>query len=474
MKIRVKFVLFVSILTLLFAAVMVAERATGLSRAMLLRSQDRADHLTSVISELSAHYLETGNISRLKEVLRTFDHFTNITYMRVSDSSGRTVYRMAEQGARFTEKAPDPDVFHHSDGIFDTSRDITGAGVFLGTVQLGLSVKGVQEAVIDMVWRGALIALAFTLFISATAWFLSVKLGKELTWLLNLAENVESQRLPQLTTGPLGSDTGRIARTLHDLHTRLKEEHSLRLDAEADRNDFFEMTVHDLKQPVTALKAALDLLLSDKERKGFNAEQLEMLKEIARKSLGMLTTMIADVLNTAKLNNPDYQPERERIDLLDLLKSCVPENEASVSAAAKKWGVEFGPELEGAWVFGDADLIRRVIGNLVLNAIQYTPEGGRIKLGARMHDKDRVAVYVSDEGAGIPDNFREEIFKKYSTMSKSSKNIGLGLAFCKLVAERHSAFLDVRSERGKGTEISFVLPVYRKDRATPDADEGGK
>lgn len=474
MKLRVKFVLFVSVLTFTFASVMVAERAAGLRRAMLLRSQDRAEHLMSVISELSSQYLETGNIPRLKEVLRTFDHFSNIDYLRVLDSSGKTVYRMAAQGARFSEKPTDPDVFHNSDGVFDAARDITGAGSLLGTVQLGLSVKEVGESVSGMVWRGAVIAMAFTLFISATAWFLSVKLGKELTWLLDLAENVESERLPQLPGGDLGSDTGRIARTLRDLHSRLKEEQSLRLEAESDRNDFFEMTVHDLKQPVTALKAALDLLLSDKERRGLSTAQVETLKEIARKSLGMLTAMITDVLNTAKLSSPEYQPERERIDLISFFKSCVPENEASVTAAAKKWDFEFSPELEGAWIFGDADLIRRVIGNLVLNAIQYTPDGGKIKLWARPHDRDRVAICVSDEGEGIPDGFREEIFKKYSTMSKSSKNIGLGLAFCKLAAERHSAFLDVRSERGKGTEISFVVPAYRKGREAGDRKEAEK
>ena len=226
--------------------------------------------------------------------------------------------------------------------------------------------------------------------------------------------------------------------------------------------------MHDLKQPVTALKASMDLLLSDEDRKLYDKKQVEGLTKIARTSLAMLTTMITDVLNTAKLNNPQYQPERERINLESFLKECAPENAASVAAAGKRWEYEVGPELAGCWIFGDTDLIRRVIGNLVLNAIQYTPEGGAIKLGARLHDADRAAIYVSDEGEGIPDSFRQEIFKKYSTMSRSSKNLGLGLAFCKMAADRHSAFLDVRSEAGKGTEIRFVVPVYCP------SDRGGK
>ncbi|OIO02455.1 MAG: hypothetical protein COX65_04595 [Elusimicrobia bacterium CG_4_10_14_0_2_um_filter_56_8] len=77
------------------------------------------------------------------------------------------------------------------------------------------------------------------------------------------------------------------------------------------------------------------------------------------------------------------------------------------------------------------------------------------------------------EGEGIPDSFREEIFKKYSGMSKSSKNMGLGLAFCKLVAETHCAEMDVRSAAGKGTEVSFfflfraAFPTARSPQLLP-------
>jgi len=460
MKLRTKFLITVSALSLAFSLVMVADRALGFRQAMLERTQDRTDYLVEFITELSSHYLETGNTARLKELLKSFDHFHNISYLKVLDSEGALIYRMAGPGLKLTDKEPDLDVFHSGDGFFDTRREIISGGTVLGHVYLGVSVKGVDDAVAALAWRAALIGVAFTAFITFAAWLLSFKLGKELTWLLDLAENVKSEKLPELPSGSLGSDTGNIASTLKDLHGRLRREEGRRLEAEAQRNDFFEMTVHDLKQPVTALKAAMDLLLSEEERKSYSPKQVESLSNIARTSLSLLTTMISDVLNTAKLNNPQYQPERERVDLEAFLKDCAPENAASVAAAGKKWEYEFPPELSGCWIFGDQDLIRRVVGNLVLNAIQYTPEGGKIKLGARLHDADRAAIYVSDEGQGIPDGFRQEIFKKYSTMSRSSKNLGLGLAFCKLAADRHSAFLDVHSQQGKGTEISFVIPVY--------------
>lgn len=460
MKLRVKMLLALSALSLTFSLVMVAERTLGLRQAMLERTKDRTDYLSDFISELSSHYIKTGNIARLKEILRSFDHFKNINYLEVSDAKGAVIYRMAESGLKISARPRDPDVFHPGDELFDAGREIVADGEMLGTVRLGVSVLGVDEAAANLAWRGTLIGVVFTAFITMAAWALSIKLGKELNWLLDLAENVNSEKLPELPDGALGSDTGSIARTLKTLHGRLRAEERRRKEAEAVKNDFFEMTVHDLKQPVTALKASLDLLLNEDDRRSYDKRQIDGLSAIARSSLALLTRMISDVLNTAKLNNPQYQPERERIDLLTFLNGCVPENAASVAAAGKRWEYEAGPGLAGCWVFGDADLIRRVIGNLVLNAIHYTPEGGKIKLGARLRDSERVCLYVSDEGEGIPDSFRQEIFKKYSTMSRSPKNLGLGLAFCKLAADRHAAFLDVKSEPGHGTEISFVLPVY--------------
>ncbi len=458
MKFRVRIVIILSGLTLLFSLAMVAERAVVFRRTLLDRTQDRTDYLSSFIIEISGGYLETGNVSRLKDLLGAFDHFKNIAYLRVVDRRGRVVYRMAEPGLTLTDRQPDPDVFHARDDIFDVSRDIVSNGTPLGYVQLGISVKGLDEAVADLVWRGVLISVLFTWLIALAAWAFSRRLGQELAWLLSLAESVEAEKLPEPLDKPMGGDTGTIARTLRDLHARLRQEEARRLEAEAQKNDFFEMTVHDLKQPATALKAALDLLLSEEEARSFTPEQLASLRQIARTSLAMLNTMIADVLNTSRLNDPASVIQKERVPLGGFLRECAAENSASVTAAGKRWSLDLPDGADGAWMFADRDILRRVVGNLVLNAIQYTPEGGAIRLGAELRD-GRAAIYVSDDGAGIPENFRQEIFKKFSTMGKSPRNLGLGLAFCKLAADRHSAVIEVRSEVGKGTEISFVIPV---------------
>jgi signal transduction histidine kinase len=459
MKLKTRFLLFTSALTALFAVLMIYDTVSTARNGMLDRAEDRANYLVSFITEISAKQLESGHTAGLEKLLAAFENFEQISYLRVSDSKGNVIYRMGHPGILIDERVPNQDIFNSGSEIYDTARDIIRDGRKLGTIQIGISIAGIRESVEVLMWRGIIIALGFLALITGTVWLLTLKLGRQLDALLELTEEMDSETLHEAPRSDTDTDTGRIAFALREMHSRLKAEKTRRLEAETQKDDFFAMTVHDLKQPLTSLKASLDLLLSEEERRAYSAEQLNNLSEIARTSLRMLNTMVVDILNTAKIKNRDYVPEKERIPLAALLRECAEESSASVTAAGKKWFFSMPEDIGAAWVFGDRDMIKRVVGNLVLNAIQYTPEGGAIKLGTRFVSGDKAALYVSDEGEGIPDNFREEIFKKYRTMSKSSKNIGLGLAFCKMVADMHSAAMDVSSEKGKGTEVSFVIPV---------------
>lgn len=462
MKLRSKFILYTALISVVFASAIVFDRLVATRYAILQRAADRAEYMNSFLSEVISRHVAAGTTDRMKELLKSFEHFEHIAYMRVTDTSGKVLFTQAEPGVNLDSIRPNRNIFRTSVGIFDTATDITAEGKKVGRLELGLSIKGVREAAENVMWRGITISMFFIILITLVVWGLTQRLGRELSVLDGLAENLDNGKPVSMDGFSSGSDTGKIVDTMIRLNKRLKEEQEKRAAIEAQKDEFYAMTVHDLKQPVTALKASLDLLLSEEESRNFGEKQLRTLAQIARSSLGMLTAMITDILSTAKLDTPGYIVEKERIPLADFLKSCAEENAPVVRAAKKTWSFSLPGDAEGLWIFADRDLIKRVIGNLIMNAVQYTPAGGMIKLGMRLKGKDKVAIYVSDEGEGIPEDFREEIFKKYSTMSKSSKNLGLGLAFCKLAAEKHSALLEVQSAVGKGTEISFVLPISRE------------
>ncbi|MFA6433722.1 MAG: HAMP domain-containing sensor histidine kinase [Elusimicrobiales bacterium] len=470
MTLKSKFVLYTAGIAAVFTAFMIYDRVRTARSEMLDRAGSRADYIISFVTDVATDQLKSGTTADLDKILKGFEHFERLSYLRVSDSRGKVLYRLARPGIRINDRLPDADIYSSADAVYDISRDITRDDRNLGMIQLGMSLEGVRESVQTLMWRGIVIGIVFFTLLTATIWLLTVKLGRRLEDLLSLAGNINSEIMPQEPQLDPRTDIGKIAYALRETHSRLKAEEARRREAETQKDDFFAMTVHDLKQPLTSLKAAIDLLFSEEDVKSFSKEQVRSLSAIAGTSLRMLNSMVVDVLNTAKMKSRDYTPEKNRITLNEFMRECAEENSASVKAANKKWRFSLPEDIGNAWIFGDHDMLKRVIGNLVLNAIQYTPEGGAIKLGVRLSAADKAAIYVSDEGEGIPDSFREEIFKKYQGMGKSSKNIGLGLAFCKLVADTHAARIDVQSEIGKGTEVSFVMPV---SHAAPAVNESG-
>lgn len=117
------------------------------------------------------------------------------------------------------------------------------------------------------------------------------------------------------------------------------------------------------------------------------------------------------------------------------------------------------------------DLIRRIVQNLLSNAIRYTPKQGSIWIGSELDEKSKLAmVSVSDSGDGIPGDYQQKIFDKFSTVETKENRIrgstGLGLAFCKLAVELHGGKIWVEDRSGGGSIFRFTLPLYPREWKT--------
>src|SRR5207237_3756026 len=116
-------------------------------------------------------------------------------------------------------------------------------------------------------------------------------------------------------------------------------------------------------------------------------------------------------------------------------------------------------------VRADERKIRQVVLNLLSNAIKFTPEGGRIEVGAQPRDGS-VEVYVSDTGVGIAPEDQERVFEEFrqvGTADKKAEGTGLGLTLCRKFVELHGGRIWVKSELGVGSTFSFTLPVRREE-----------
>ena len=164
-------------------------------------------------------------------------------------------------------------------------------------------------------------------------------------------------------------------------------------------------------------------------------------------ALGTMT--LADV-GGLKLN-------REAVDVPVLVTSSLAAFQSAADAAGVRLIADVGPDLPA--VDADPARIRGVLGNLLSNAIRYTPSGGTVTASVRRSGSS-VAFAVRDTGPGIPAELRPQIFERF-VKGPGSPGSGLGLAIAKDVVSAHGGTIEATSEPGQGTEVRFTLPVVQ-------------
>jgi len=220
------------------------------------------------------------------------------------------------------------------------------------------------------------------------------------------------------------------------------------------RDDVVHMVIHDLRSPLTALLIELRLVLrspagalSDDHRAGLQS---------ALQSAEAIKSMASDVLDVSRLEERRMPMEWAACDLTrivrdvcSVLRTADTEREIDIESAG------------AAEVTCDGALVRRVIENLVTNAIRYSPADSRVRISIALSDS-RVRVAVHDEGAAVPPEARETIFEKFGTPAarqRTYRSVGLGLAFCKLVIQAHGGTIGVDSGVPAGSTFWFELPA---------------
>jgi two-component system sensor histidine kinase KdpD len=217
------------------------------------------------------------------------------------------------------------------------------------------------------------------------------------------------------------------------------------------------MLVHDLKTPMTVIKTGI-ALLSEVAGKGGKREHGRTF-ELLEMSTSRLQRMVEDVLQLAKLEEMSGLQRQELVELQTLARACA--KDFALIAADRKQTLDIKvPKDAPPPVFGDPLLLRRVMDNLVYNAVEHTPSGGKIAIGVR-RENGSVLVEVSDSGPGIPPEARESVFVKFfqKDVKRHVGNVGLGLALCDKVVNRHGGLIGVGDAEPHGARFYFTIPV---------------
>lgn len=235
---------------------------------------------------------------------------------------------------------------------------------------------------------------------------------------------------------------------------RLLAIQDLRVGALVDkrRRDFVANASHELKTPIAALIGMLDLVEVVEE--GKRAELLER----ARTNATGLANMTEDLLRLARVDDPDWKPTPELVDVDSLIEEVVGELQERADEKQLQLSVQ-GEPIE---LIADCFSLRTVIQNLVLNAVVYTREG-RIDIESSQPSPGLVSIVVRDTGPGIDPEILPQIFERFFrgdvAHSRASGGTGLGLAIVRNMLRRMGGRISVRSEPGVGSEFTVELPT---------------
>jgi PAS domain S-box-containing protein len=224
------------------------------------------------------------------------------------------------------------------------------------------------------------------------------------------------------------------------------------------KNDFISTVSHELRTPLTSIKGALGLLES--EMIGGLPERVRDVVKIAATNSDRLVRLINDILDIERIEAGVIKFQPEALDIMPLMRQAVDQEigfaqTEGVSLLVTDANLEIG-------VVGDRDQLLQVLGNLISNAIKFSPRENEVLLSAIPHGAV-VRVSVTDQGAGIPEAFKPRIFEKFSQADASParhhKGTGLGLHISKLIVERHGGEIGFESVEGGGTMFYFDLPA---------------
>jgi signal transduction histidine kinase len=228
------------------------------------------------------------------------------------------------------------------------------------------------------------------------------------------------------------------------------------------RDDMTHAMVHDLRNPLSGIWASLSLLMSGMTG-AVSPSQREIL-EIAGRSTQQMMELVNAILDVNRLESGRMPLHRKPVAISLLATDAIQMETAVASERGISLESDVPLSLPGVWA--DEVLIRRVLQNLIGNAIKFTPPGGRVWVSARSEDKPKrqVVLSVSDTGTGIPPEVQGRLFQKFVAGDQAGHGSGLGLAFCKLAVEAHEGRIWVESTSERGTTIAFSLRATEGNR----------
>lgn len=305
----------------------------------------------------------------------------------------------------------------------------------------------------------------------ASLLILPLRTRREMLGALIIAANDPERRMTdeQLPVAEILAERAALAIENAKLYTEQVEARRKMEDLSRLKDEFLSIASHELRTPVTSIKGYTQLaktLIREND-----LETSEEYLDIALDQIDRMSRLILELLDVSRIETGRLEIRHEQIDWINFVRDLVHRHHTAVSDRRFHLDV---PQAE-AIVSGDRDRLEQVLGNLLENAIKYSPDGSEVTVRIEPRD-DQIITTVSDHGMGIPADELGQVFERFhrgrQVSSTNYGGLGLGLYITKQIVERHGGSIWVDSQEGVGTSFSFALPlVNAQARVEPSQEQ---
>jgi len=230
------------------------------------------------------------------------------------------------------------------------------------------------------------------------------------------------------------------------------------------KSDFISIAAHQLRTPLSAIKWAIKMVL-DGDAGKLNKEQ-ELILNKGYSSNERVIHLINDMLDVSRIEEGRFAYQFTDTDISEVLNTALINFDKKVSSKSLILTINKPKELPRVYI--DKDKVTMVVKNLLENAVEYTPENGKIDIDIEV-GKELLKFSIKDNGVGVPEADKPKVFSKFyrggNVMRMQTDGSGLGLFITKNVIKKHGGDITFTSEEGKGSEFIFTLPLKRKGQS---------
>ena len=364
------------------------------------------------------------------------------------------------------------------DGELAVYHNIVENGEVLGTVYLRARY-GLLERLLNYAAILGVVLLASLVLAALVASRLQKSITAPLQAVTGVARQVMqrrdfSLRVPGNNMGEIGvlvaafndmlAEIGRRSHALQEANLTLEHEMQVRHRAEealhvADRrkDEFLATLAHELRNPLAPIRTGLDIL---RIRSG-DAQATQRATDIMERQLRQMVRLVDDLLDVSRINTGKFAIKMGRVEL----KAVVNDALEVVRSYIELHGHELVIDLPDRPVFlnGDATRLAQILSNLLNNAAKYTNRGGRVRLSARVEERNLI-IAVADNGIGIAPDMLNHVFEMFvqvdSTLERTNAGLGVGLSLARRLVELHGGSLEAQSPGiNRGSEFTVRLPI---------------